>query len=95
MHKNYDIIGDIHGHGEKLQQILTQLGYTLSKTGYFHPRRKVIFVGDFIDRGEALKQHEALLDIVIPMVENGHALAVMGNHEFNALAYHTQHNGEY
>jgi hypothetical protein len=29
------------------------------------------------------------------MVSNGHAHAVMGNHEFNALAYHTKHEGEY
>ena len=28
------------------------------------------------------------------MVDNGHALAVMGNHEFNALAFHTEHKGE-
>lgn len=42
-----------------------------------------------------LGQHRRLLELVIKMVRNGHALAVMGNHEFNALAYHTEHNGRY
>jgi hypothetical protein len=31
------------------------------------------------------------LEIVRPMVESGAALAVMGNHELNALAFHTPH----
>jgi hypothetical protein len=29
------------------------------------------------------------------MIEEGEALAVMGNHELNALAYHTKVHGEY
>lgn len=89
----YDIIGDIHGHAEKLVDLLHCLGYENSGTGYQHPDRQVIFLGDFIDRGEELRQHKALLNIVMPMVRNGHALAVMGNHEFNALAFHASHKG--
>ena len=92
MKAQYDIIGDIHGHGQALIDLLEHLGYTKSKTGYQHPTRKVIFLGDFIDRGEHLRQHIQLLSVVMPMVDNGHALAVMGNHEFNALAFHTEHN---
>ena len=90
----YDLIGDIHGHADKLITLLEHLGYQDSNTGYQHDTRKVIFLGDFIDRGEHLRQHRKLLDTVMPMVNNGHALAVMGNHEFNALAFHTQHEGE-
>lgn len=89
----YDLIGDIHGHAEQLIALLKKLGYTKGETGFIHAQRKVIFVGDFIDRGEHLRQHRQLLEIVMTMVENGHALAVMGNHEFNALAFHTTHNG--
>lgn len=90
----YDLIGDIHGHADKLISLLDKLGYKTSAKGYCHPERKVIFLGDFIDRGENLRQHQKLLEVVMTMIENGHALAVMGNHEFNALAFHTQHNGE-
>jgi hypothetical protein len=90
----YDLIGDIHGHAEQLIALLKKLGYTNGETGFKHAQRKVIFVGDFIDRGEHLRQHKQLLEIVMTMIENGHALAVMGNHEFNALAFHTMHNGK-
>jgi len=89
----YDLIGDIHGHASVLVELLKHLGYQDSDSGYCHPASKVIFLGDFIDRGEHLAQHKELLTIVMPMVQNGHALAVMGNHEFNALAYHTKVNG--
>ncbi len=85
---NYHIIGDIHGHGDKLEALLQHLGYVRQGGIYQQPGAKVVFLGDFIDRG---KQHRQVLGIVKPMVEAGHALAVMGNHEFNAIAYHTPH----
>ena len=82
----YDIIGDIHGYADKLHALLEKLGYTKGSGTYSHPKRKVIFLGDFIDRGP---QQQEVLDTVMAMVKGHHALAVMGNHEFNALAYHT------
>jgi len=85
----YDIIGDIHGHARELTELLVKLGYVRGRDGYWHPEgRKVIFLGDFIDRGT---ENRAVLDIVRPMVEEGNALAVMGNHEYNAICYHTLH----
>lgn len=93
--QHYDLIGDVHGHADELVKLLEYLGYRDSDTGYCHDTRKMVFLGDFIDRGEHLAQHQKLLTIVMSMVQNGHALAVMGNHEFNALAYHTEHEGEY
>lgn len=83
----YDLIGDIHGHADELVQLLELLGYERAEGSYRHPDRKVIFLGDFIDRGPQIRQ---VLETVRPMVEAGHALAVMGNHELNALAYHTE-----
>ena len=83
----YDLIGDIHGHADELVQLLEALGYQKVQGTYRHSERKVIFVGDFIDRGPKIRQ---VLEIVRPMIEGGHALAVMGNHELNALAYHTE-----
>jgi len=92
---NYDIIGDIHGFADKLKDLLSSLGYSADGDGFCHPQRQVIFLGDFIDRGP--KQAE-VLRIVMAMVAKGAAQAVMGNHEFNALAFHTEHppnSGQY
>jgi hypothetical protein len=91
----YDIIGDIHGHADELVKLLSHLEYQDSSDGYFHESRKVIFLGDFIDRGEKLVQHKQVLKIVMDMVQHENALAVMGNHEFNALAYDTEHDGQF
>ena len=82
----YDIIGDIHGHADELLQLLKKLGYDNSKGYYWHPERKAVFVGDFIDRGPKIRE---TLKIVKGMVDNESALATMGNHEYNALCYHT------
>ncbi len=52
----YDFIGDIHGHADKLEALLQQLGYQLVDGVYTHPQRKVIFVGDYIDRGPKIRE---------------------------------------
>lgn len=83
----YDIIGDIHGYATKLKQLLMIMDYTETKNGWAHPNRKVIFVGDYIDRGPEIRE---TLQIIKKMVDNGNAYAIMGNHEYNALAYHHQ-----
>jgi len=83
----YDLIGDIHGHADELEQLLQKLGYRKTQGIYRHPERRVIFLGDFIDRGPRIRQ---VLELVRPMVEEGYARAVMGNHELNALAYHNE-----
>lgn len=80
------IIGDIHGHAEKLSALLQKLGYEFRQGAYRHPSASSIFVGDFIDRGP--HQLETL-DMVRRMVDAGSARAIMGNHEFNAIAWHT------
>jgi hypothetical protein len=83
----YDLIGDIHGHADELVKLLETLGYRKAQGAYQHPERRVIFLGDFIDRGPKIQR---VLEIVRRMIEEGKALAVMGNHELNALAYHTE-----
>jgi hypothetical protein len=83
----YDLIGDIHGHADELVQLLELLGYRKNRGVYRHPERSVIFLGDFIDRGPKIRE---VLAVARPMVEEEKALAVMGNHELNALAYHTE-----
>ena len=84
----YDLIGDVHGHADELVFLLEMLGYDRRRGGvYFHPERQAVFVGDLIDRGPKIRE---TLGIVRGMVEAGRALCIMGNHEFNALAYHTR-----
>lgn len=83
----YDLIGDIHGHCTTLQKMLTQLGYAEQEGVWQHPTRKIIFVGDYIDRGPQIKE---TLELVKRMTDAGHAIALMGNHEYNAVAYATQ-----
>jgi len=84
--EHYDIIGYIHGYADKLHDLLEKMGYRKTDGVFSHPFRKVIFVGDFIDRGP---QQKEVLNTAMSMVNNHKALAVMGNHELNALAYHT------
>lgn len=88
----FDLIGDIHGHARTLVRLLQKLGYELDSGIYRHPTRKVIFLGDFIDRGPDQRE---VIEIVRPMIESGSALSVMGNHEFNAIAFATLHEGDY
>ena len=82
----YDLIGDIHGHADELKELLTKLGYENNDGTWSHVSRKVVFLGDYIDRGP--KQRESVA-IVRSMVETGNALAIMGNHEFNAIGFST------
>jgi len=82
-----DVIGDIHGYADKLTALLLKLGYSQQHGVYAHPERTVIFVGDYVDRGPKIRE---TLQIVRRMVENGHAIALMGNHEYNALCFHYQ-----
>lgn len=84
----YDIIGDVHGHATKLESLLIKMNYQLVDGAYKHQSRKAIFVGDYIDRGG---EEAKTIHIVKNMVEAGNALAVMGNHEFNAICYATSH----
>src|SRR5450755_952272 len=92
---NYDIIGDIHGQADKLEALLAKLSYHNSAGAWRHSGRQAIFVGDFIDRGPAQRRS---VDLARRMVDCGAAQAVMGNHELNAIAWHTldpRQPGEY
>lgn len=86
----FDVIGDIHGHAGALIELLEKLGYAETGRVYSHPERRVVFVGDFVDRGP---EQLTVLKIARSMVEGGHAYSVMGNHEFNAIGWATA-NGD-
>lgn len=84
----YDIIGDIHGCASALEALLVDLGYREHGLVFRHPGgRKVVFLGDYIDGGPEIRRS---LQIVRGMTDAGQALAILGNHEVNALRYHTR-----
>ncbi len=83
----YDIIGDIHGHADELSLLLAKLGYRYEGGKYFQPGHQAIFIGDFIDRGPKIRE---TLAIDRTMVMHGAARTVLGNHEYNAICYHTE-----
>lgn len=83
---HYDIIGDVHGHADDLKSLLVELGYARHGRGFRSPDRTAVFVGDFVDRGPAIAE---VIDIVRATVEAGDGHVVMGNHEYNAIAFHT------
>ena len=85
----FDIIGDVHGCFDELVALLEQLDYRIAPTdvgdsagtGFSvnHPQdRKVVFVGDLVDRGPGVAN---VLKLVMSMVAGGTALCVAGNHE--------------
>lgn len=84
MQTGYDIIGDVHANHDKLVKLLQKLGYRESDGAWRHPGRVAIFVGDLIDRGP---RQVATVTLVRRMVDAGSARCVMGNHEFNAVAW--------
>jgi len=91
----YDIIGDIHGYATELKALLTKMDYQEIDGVWQHPERKVIFLGDFVDRGP---EQVETVHIAKAMVVKSNALAVMGNHEYNAVAWATpdpKNSGKY
>lgn len=83
-----DLIPDIHGQAAKLRVALDGLGWRRGAAGWRPPSpgRHIVFLGDFIDRGP---DNAAVISIVRDLVDSGHARAIMGNHELNALHFHT------
>lgn len=88
----FDIIGDVHGCFRELQVLLTKLGYSvpvdpaqINKTTVKVPAgRRIIFVGDLVDRGE-----DSIIasQIVMGLVSAGVALSVRGNHDDKFLRW--------
>lgn len=86
MSQHYDIIPDIHADSDRLTKTLSGLGYVSVDGTWAHPEGRIAaFLGDFIDMGCS---NRAVLTVIRAMHDQGHAIAVMGNHELNALLYH-------
>ncbi|MEC8063939.1 MAG: AAA family ATPase [Pseudomonadota bacterium] len=79
----FDIIGDVHGCLDELNDLLSKLGYVINRQDgcehMHHPqRRKVIFVGDLVDRGP---NSVGVINLVRQAVADGVAYAILGNHD--------------
>src|SRR6266403_42603 len=91
-HGPFDIIGDVHGCFDELVELLAQLGYSVEKRSngpgslaysVKPPEgRKVVFLGDFVDRGPKIPE---VLRLVMSMVQAGTALCVPGNHDIKLM----------
>jgi protein phosphatase len=89
----FDIIGDVHGCFDELAELLTRLGYRIDATadqggpafGYVvtpPPGRKLVLLGDLVDRGPKVVQ---VLKLAMSMAAAGMALCVPGNHDVKLL----------
>ena len=80
-------IGDIHGQAKTLKALLGRLGWKQRDGRFRGPgNAQLVFVGDLIDRGPSSRQ---TVDIVRELIEHDNARCVLGNHEYNAVQYHT------
>jgi protein phosphatase len=82
-HGPFDIIGDIHGCFDELITLLKKLGYKVAKAkdrfNVTHAAgRKIIFVGDLVDRGPKTPD---VLRLAMNTIEDGVAFCVVGNHD--------------
>ncbi|MFZ1494456.1 MAG: AAA family ATPase, partial [Candidatus Competibacter denitrificans] len=79
----FDVIGDVHGCFDELYRLLDRLGYQIDCSGeswrLSHPQgRKVVFVGDLVDRGPRTPD---VLRLAMAAVQSGQAYCVIGNHD--------------
>ena len=86
----FDIIGDVHGCFDELKQLIKNLGYlfTSKNDGHFHishpDNRKIIFVGDLVDRGNRSME---VLRLAMDIINTGQGYCVCGNHDDKFLRY--------
>jgi hypothetical protein len=90
---HYDIIADIHGRFDKFNALMERLGYNEAGEGFIPPAgHKALFLGDLLDTkpGHTFPGGvRATLRAVKAMCDRGDALCLMGNHEWNAILFHS------
>ncbi len=84
-HGPFDVIGDVHGCLDELLLLLAKLDYAVTRDeagraidAVHSEGRRIIFVGDLVDRGP---DSAGVLRLAMGLVANDHALCVPGNHE--------------
>ncbi|MBI3869802.1 MAG: polynucleotide kinase-phosphatase [Verrucomicrobia bacterium] len=84
-HGPFDIIGDVHGCFDELVELLRQLGCKVDEAACtVQPAhgRKLVFLGDLVDRGPRIPQ---VLKLTMNAVASGAALCVPGNHDVKLM----------
>jgi hypothetical protein len=78
----WDVVGDLHGCATEFLQLLEALGYERGQR-FLHPEgRKIVLLGDQVDRGPASIPS---LPICAELVRAGSALVgSLGNHDYRA-----------
>lgn len=77
----FDIIGDVHGCYDELISLLQKLDYTINPASHkisHHNNRRLIFVGDLVDRGPKSPE---VLRLVMNAIADKIAFCVCGNHD--------------
>jgi hypothetical protein len=86
-----DVIGDIHGERPALVALGRQLGYDVDNN-WVHPEGRLpVFLGDLIDRGGHSLE---VAELVRHLVVTGRGACIMGNHEYNLVAWSLKVPGE-
>ena len=80
----FDIIGDVHGCLDELNELLDLLGHTRQQEQSSQPERKLILLGDLGDRGPT---SALTFRCVMGMVDAGRAYYTPGNHCNKLLGY--------
>jgi len=95
VHGPFDIVGDVHGCLDELLELMATLGYEVVRQdapsidrqdaafSVVPPDgRKLIFVGDLVDRGPSTPD---VLRLAMTMVDAGQAFCVPGNHDIKLV----------
>lgn len=85
-----DIVGDVHGELDALQELLRLLGH--GACGGHPEGRRLVFLGDLVDRGP---DSVGVVRLVRDLVESGRAQVVLGNHELNLLRRQRKHGNDW
>jgi len=81
-HGPFDIIGDVHGCYSELRELLTKLGYPEDLDSPDWPERKIVFLGDLVDRGP---DSVGVLKLAMSLCSQGRAVCLPGNHDIKLM----------
>lgn len=81
----FDVVGDVHGMSATFRALLAELGYEKSGGRWRAPAGRILVqVGDLLDRGP---DSLGCAELMAELVADGVGEHVLGNHEYNALAW--------